>query len=129
MRPNRFALRPVAGSLLLGASALSAGENKPPTATNVTGSDPDKRSEYRLKWNLETLVGDYERCGRRNPKWDESAKRGLSCFAQLRSLGYSIKGNEALQKIPAAIKAAITNGCDDPLVRYLRARFVMESEQ
>jgi len=126
--PNRFALCAVAGSLLLGASTLSAGENKPPTATNVPGSDPEKQSEYRLKWNLETLVGDYERHGRRNPKWDESAKASLTSLAETRSLSGSTNAMAALAKIPGAVKTAVSNGCDDPMIHYLHLRFVLWSE-
>lgn len=106
---------------------LRAADSKAQVTTN-TPAEREKEIEYRLKWNLDTLVGDYERHGRRDPKWDASAKAGLTAFAQVRGFAGTAKAKEPLAKIPVAIKTAITNGCDDPMVRYFYARFVMSSE-
>src|SRR5439155_10473944 len=112
--------------LLLFPQSHSA-EPKNSAATNGPSTDRDKELGYRLKWNLDTLVGEYERHGRRNRKWDESAKVGLAAFAEIRCFS-GPKGDQPLAKIPGAIKTAVTNGCDDPMVRYLYARFVMPLE-
>ena len=97
-------------------------------ATNNPTGLTDKQLEYRLKWNLDTLAGDYLRHGRRDPKWDEPAKAGLTNFAMLRVFSGSAPGAEAFAKMPNLIKLAVNRGCDDPLLRYLYARFVMTSE-
>src|SRR5258706_16251943 len=115
--------------LLLCCPRSRAAATKTPDTTNNPDGNFDKQLDYRLRWNLDTLVGDYERNGRRDPKWDEYAKAGLSYFAQVRSLAGSSKMKEPLANIPSAIKKAQTNGCDDPMVRYLYARYVTPSEK
>ncbi len=129
MRAFRSVVAAVSAAFLFWCSALLGGESNSRTTTNTPDADLDKQLEYRLEWNLATLVGDYERHGRRDPKWDEPAKAGLTSFAQSRALSGSAKGMEALAKIPAAIKTAVSNGCDDPLIRYLHARLVLSSEK
>src|SRR5437762_394311 len=46
-----------------------------------------KKVEARLKWNRDTLVGDYDKKGVRNPKWDRDAREALATFARARSQG------------------------------------------
>jgi len=118
----------VSAAFLLRCPESYSAETKNSAATNAPSADHDSELKYRLKWNLDTLVGEYERHGRRNPKWDESARAGLTAFAQIRCFSDSTNGAEPLAKIPVAIKTAMTNGCDDPMVRYLYARFVMPLE-
>src|SRR5260221_502116 len=109
-------------------SAIWTDDAKAATGTNMPDADLDKQIEYRLKWNLETLLGDYEKHGRRDPKWDGPAKAGLTNFAQSRAFFGTPKSKEASARIPAAIKAAVSNGCDDAMIRYLYARSVLSLE-
>ncbi len=103
------------------SNAATAGTAPSDTAQN------DSANERLLQWNRETLVTDYERHGNHNPKWDSSAKLALETFAKVRA------GARPPQKyaptITGAAKAAITNGCDDPMVKYLYARFVLPNEK
>ena len=119
----------VASAAVLSSTlALLAVGNQSSAATNILGAERDEQIEYRLKWNLDTLVGDYERHGRHDPKWDESAKAGLTSFAQSRAIVGSVKGKVSSAGFPAAIKTAVSNGCDDPLILYLHARSVLSPE-
>src|SRR5690242_7979095 len=81
----------VTAVLLVKGLELRGAENKIPAATN--GAAGEKETAYRLKWNLETLVGDYERHGRRGAKWDDSAKSALANFAEYRSSSGSAKSS------------------------------------
>src|SRR5882762_2925525 len=82
----------------------------------ATSGNNEKETDSRLKWNVDTLVVDYEKHGKHNQKWDESARAALLLFAQVRTFSASPKGPELLSKLESALKAALTNGCDDPLL-------------
>jgi hypothetical protein len=127
MRSFQSVVLGVSVAFLFCGSPMVGGESATPATTNTPAPDLDKQIEYRLKWNLETLVGDYDRHGKRDPKWDESAKASLAGFAHIRA--GSAKAKESLAKIPATLKTSMSSGCDDPLIRYLHTRFVLSSEK
>jgi len=102
-------------------SNIVAKSSESPATNNIV-------TDYRLKWNVDTLVGDYEKHGRHSPKWDSSAKAALLLFAQVRTFSSSPKGPELLSKLEPALKAALTNDCDDPLLLYLGLRFVTPTQ-
>jgi hypothetical protein len=81
--------------------------------------------QTRLEWNRSTLVADYERYGNRNAKWDAPASKALEAFAQLRSAKGPQEREQLFPKLIDAASCAMTNGCTDPMIRYLHARFVM----
>ena len=56
---------------------------------------PPKDAEKRFQWNKMTSLGDYERAGERNAKWDEPAKKALELFARLRAYGMSAVPDKA----------------------------------
>jgi hypothetical protein len=113
----------------LWSASSYAAESNATAPTNDLPGKIQKETDYRLKWNVETLVGDYDKHGRHNPKWDASAKAALAVFAQMRTLSTSPLAKELLPKMEPAIRLALTNGCDDPLILYLSARFVTPSEK
>jgi len=86
-----------------------------------TSSSIDKAEaqKERLDWNQRTLVGAYEKNGRRNPKWDGFAIKALDGFANQR--GNNRPGLSAI--IATNCAQAVTAGCDDPMVAYLHARY------
>src|ERR1019366_2698075 len=43
--------------------------------------------------------------------------------------GGQAKPETILPELVEAVKAAVTNGCDDPMVKYLHARLVMQGEE
>jgi hypothetical protein len=81
--------------------------------------------EYRLEWNLNTLVAAYEKAGHKSSAWDEMAKRALTEFARSRSLVTGTNEDAALI-ISSSVLSATRAGCDDPLVHYLYIRYAME---
>jgi len=85
-------------------------------------SAEQKRREARLKWNLATLVGDYEKKGVRDPKWNQDAIRALKLLAKARAYGpKEVSGFP--EDVATASRAAVEAGCTDPLIRYVYARF------
>jgi hypothetical protein len=91
-------------------------------AASVVSCSPS--AERRLKWNLRTTVGQYEKSGRHNPKWDAPAKEALVLYSRWRSsaLGQS---DDLARQIGRRCQEAVAAGCPDPLVLYVHARFVI----
>ncbi len=111
-----LALASLAPAALAAQTApADGGPGKSPTATN--------RTELRLQWNLKTLVGDYDRIGARDVKWDKDAREALEGFARVRA---NPTGNVAplIKSVAGAAQKAVTAGCTDPMVGYLHARYV-----
>src|SRR6267142_1952084 len=90
-------------------------------------SQKDSIDEQLLQWNRKTLVIDYQHHGSRNAKWDPSAVLALETFAKVRSGAQP--PDKYIPAIVSATKAAVTNGCDDPMLKYLYARFVLPDEK
>ena len=78
---KRRALLVVLAFATFATSALAAdvpsSAAKPSVLTNQT--------ESRFRWNYKTLVGDYDRVGTRNSKWDKEARAALEGFARIRA--------------------------------------------
>jgi hypothetical protein len=87
---------------------------KPPPAGDAT---------LLLEWNRKTLLGDYEKAGSKNPKWDEDARAALEQFAQFRAARRADAG-ENVRQIGLAVTRAMASGCDDPMISYLQLCFV-----
>jgi hypothetical protein len=79
-----------------------------------------KRERESLAWNEKTLVGAYDKVGKKNPQWDGLARDALHLMAQL----VSHTGERRLEKLDvrAAMKKAVDAGCDDPLVVFSQVR-------
>ncbi len=98
-----------------------AEEASPPA--RLTEASTEEALYARYQWNHKTLVEAYDRAGSRNPNWDEDAREALEAFALLRSPGVSHSNRVAsVQAVWDRVNAAIQNGCDDPMVRYLYVR-------
>jgi hypothetical protein len=74
---------------------------------------PPKPDDPKFAWQYETLVGDYLRNGKRNPKWDQSAVDALYGLAR-HFANRDIMPNELLP----LFKSASALGCEDPMVDY-----------
>ena len=81
-------------------------------------------AERRLKWNMRTTVGQYEKSGRHDPKWDTPAKEALTLYARWRSNAFG-QSDDLARQIGRRCQEAVTAGCPDPLVLYVYARFVI----
>jgi hypothetical protein len=113
------------GSVAFLCSAADETPASPPPAS--AGKSEDLSTQQRLKWNLDTLVGDYQRLGSHNPKWDASAKSALEAFARART--HAETNEKFSTAIADAAKTAVTNGCDDPMIKYLYTRYVVAKEK
>ena len=81
-------------------------------------------AERRLKWNLRTTVGQYEKSGRHDRKWDAPAKEALTLYARWRSSARD-QSDDLARQIGRRCQEALAGGCSDPLVLYVHARFVI----
>ena len=97
------------------AADVPSSAAKPSVLTNQT--------ESRFRWNYKTLVGDYDRVGTRNSKWDKEARAALEGFARIRAnptgeLALLIRG------VSNSVEKAVSAGCTDPMVNYVHVRYV-----
>lgn len=81
----------------------------------------EKQARDRLAWNRATLGEAYEKVGRKDPQWDEAARKALETGA----LYFSRQNLTLLEatEVYEPAKKAVDAGCDDPLVLYFYARF------
>lgn len=110
----RYAL--LAGLTLLAAVPASAADRPIPQDR----ARMEKRSRDRLEWNRRTLGEAYDKIGKKDPRWDESARKTLDLAARMFSLQYDPPVKFA--DVHADAKKALDAGCRDPLVLYLYAR-------
>ncbi len=73
----------------------------------------EKRNRDRLEWLRRTIVGAYDKVGKKDPRWDEAVRKTLELAAQ--QLGKT-DAKIAPEQINQAAKVAIDLGCDDPLL-------------
>lgn len=79
----------------------------------------EQRAE-RVRWELATTLGEYERTGSKDPRWDADAR------AAMENMAHFLAGDDPHQERSAAAKAAceraLAAGCTDPLVGYFGLR-------
>jgi tetratricopeptide (TPR) repeat protein len=80
----------------------------------------NRRFDETLAWNKQTLLGAYEKVGKKDPRWDEPARAAMEKAA--RHFSVAVDPFTELSEVHAAAKKAVEAGCDDPLVLYLYAR-------
>ncbi len=85
--------------------------------------DPERRrqnDEDLLDWNRRTVVGAYERAGKKDPRWDGLARDALEALARhwSRVTGPVVTS----EQVHALVVKAMDAGCDDPMVSYAFAR-------
>ncbi len=122
-----------AASLLLSCKPAPTPEPKPApkseansaTATNTAEVKTNAPPLDRLQWSLKARLAAYEKVGHRDPKWDEPARKAIEEFAR-QLAGKPNEGTNSIQRIKDWTAEAIKAGCDDPLVRYLHARFIVD---
>ncbi|HLH53341.1 MAG TPA: hypothetical protein VKY92_06970 [Verrucomicrobiae bacterium] len=103
---------------------VSGADTAQPKAPVVALANPatEAARQRRLQWNIDTLVGDYDQHGHHDPKWDSSTKLALQAFARIRA--GDTADEKLMSELASATRSAVTNGCDDPMLKYLYARFV-----
>jgi hypothetical protein len=105
-------------SLLLALPALTAGGEDRPIP-----QDPKKQEQAyvdKLAWNRRTLVGAYDKVGKKSPRWDKPARQALEAAARLFSQARDPL--PTFEEVYAPAKLAVDAGCSDPLILYLYAR-------
>jgi len=120
----------LAGSMTIGWAATFDKNRSAKTLSDLDPEQPEqstdaavstktaKEKEKRFEWNKRTIVGDYERVGKRSPKWDEPVLKALTSFAKMRSYGTNSVPNQT-KEIAEPCQQAIDAGCDDVLVKYI----------
>jgi len=76
--------------------------------------------QVMYEWNQSTLVGSYDKVGKKSPKWDQPAREALEATA--RNFSHAVDPCSKLEDIHSLSKKAIDAGCDDALILYLYAR-------
>jgi hypothetical protein len=107
--------------IVLGLCAWTYGIG--PLRLEVAGPPIPPLSETSVKlqeWMTHAMVGNYDRIGKRDPKWDEAARETLRLSVNLWGTPRP-RGDGNLEQFLVA-KRAIGAGCDDPLVLYAYAR-------
>jgi len=80
----------------------------------------EKQFLDRLQWNRRTLQGAYDKIGKKDPRWDEPARKALDLAGQMFSRQYEPIVLNAEVHVEA--KKAVDAGCHDALILYLYAR-------
>ena len=94
----------------------------PPPPVNIKVKTTPVSAEARAKWVSQTFLGDYDRVGRKDPKWDSAAREALTIMADI-YLNPTNATPARTGKLSAVLQSAIDAGCDDPLIRYLHLRW------
>jgi hypothetical protein len=88
------------------------------------GPKLDARRQARRDWLKQTCRDAYDRCGRKDPRWDAAAHEALAAFEAFHSRAPAL-GDEEWPACTAA-RRAVEAGCDDPLIQHLL--FTLSSE-
>jgi hypothetical protein len=80
----------------------------------------ERRRRERLEWNRRTVGGVYDRIGKKNPRWDEPARKAMDLAARMFS--EAVDPEVTSTDVHGPAKAAVDAGCDDPLLVYLYNR-------
>jgi hypothetical protein len=99
-------------ALLVSAEAAAADKPIPQDTVRI-----EKHRRDRLEWNRRMLQGAYDKVGKKDPRWNEPARKALDLAARMFS--QEVDPVVTQRDIAAPAKAAIDAGCDDPLVVYL----------
>ncbi len=102
------------------SAAAAAAEVRPAAPIPQDATAIEKHRQDWLTWNRRTLQGAYDEVGKRDPRWDEPARKALELAARRFSRG--VDPEVTTSDIFASTKAAIDAGCDDPLLLYLHGR-------
>ncbi len=111
---RRIILAALAGCLL--AAPTWAGE--PPIPQDPARQE--RRFRDLIEWNRKTLGEAYETAGRKDPRWDKSAREALEAAARL--FGRAIDPGSEEEEVYRPAKMAVDAGSDDALILYLHAR-------
>ena len=110
-------------ALMLGLGLLSPSAFEPKAVADPIPQDRGLRMKLEretLVWNQRTLLGAYDRVGKKDPRWDARARQALEVM--VRSVSHA-EPRPAATEVRAAFKKAVDAGCDDPLVVFNNVRY------
>jgi hypothetical protein len=81
------------------------------------GPEQEARRQARRAWLKQTCRDAYDRCGRKDPRWDAAAHEALAAFEAFHCRVPA--GGEEQRPAGLAARRAIDAGCDDPLIQYV----------
>ncbi|WP_406693998.1 hypothetical protein V5E97_23435 [Singulisphaera sp. Ch08] len=105
-------------SLVIGVTVASADEKDRPIPQNP--EQQQKRYRDILAWNRKSLGDAYEKVGKKDPRWDEQARKALEAAA--RYFSQVVDPSTQPEEVYSWAKRAVDAGCDDPLILYLYGR-------
>jgi hypothetical protein len=79
-----------------------------------------KLERETLEWNKRTLLGAYEKVGRKDERWDAQAREALEVM--VRSVSHA-EPRPLASEVREAFKKAVDCGCDDPLIVFNNVRY------
>ncbi|QDV32437.1 hypothetical protein [Tautonia plasticadhaerens] len=80
----------------------------------------EQRRREKLEWNRRTVLGAYDEVGRKDPRWDESAREAMDLASRM--FGLQVDPVVTLADLRRPARAALDAGCDDPMLAYLHTR-------
>ena len=107
---------------VLGMGAAEARFFEP--SERVAGLDSND-PRYVREWNRVTTIGDYQRVGHTNVLWDGPVLAALEDYIEVVALPLEVNFRPFMARIATNVSQAIELRCDDALVLYLYARFVL----
>jgi hypothetical protein len=79
-----------------------------------------KQSDFLLYDNV--FAKSFLKIGSRNPKWDRDAETALTLWSYELCDPNCVVGGPEFEPMISALRGALTNGCDDPLIVYMAVR-------
>ena len=93
------------------------------TSPNTGDGPQSDRASHRYLWNSNSLAGAYATHGHKNTRWNDAAYATLEAFARVRSVDGAARA-PFTKAVITQVQRAISEGCDDPMIRYLYVRNV-----
>ncbi|MGB0580355.1 MAG: hypothetical protein ACPGVU_11685 [Limisphaerales bacterium] len=80
-------------------------------------------STQRTNWQRLNIVEAYKQRGRRNLKWDQGAIALMESWVPI-MMASDFRPIHGMTELGQAAKALMEQGCDDPIVTYIRGRYL-----
>ncbi len=100
------------------ASLMAAGGCSRSAPKERSSFDIQQEASQQRNWRRETLEGEYDKVGRKNPKWDEPAREALGLLAGMDPDDRTEQEND-YNRIVHLSATAVEAGCDDPMIVYM----------
>jgi hypothetical protein len=81
----------------------------------------ERKKAASLAWTRKTVVGAYDKNGKKDPRWDAKAREALEAISLVWA-DLSVSDRNLAQRACALSTEAVQAGCGDPLVLYAHAR-------